>query len=167
MIEKAQQSATYGKTPNKKISLENKEEIQYPMNHDELIKPQFDAQSAVTLTLEPLERQRRDDANAAGANASGTSVPGQVTQDASLKEAEQQRGFCSSDSVVETESEDKSRRNCQQKDNDDYYTDERIAEWVLSVNSSLFKRGNYEEEQAKEPVEEQDVTTIKIVYSGE
>ncbi|GLD56373.1 uncharacterized protein AKAME5_000872500 [Lates japonicus] len=97
-----------------------------------------------------------------------------VKHDASLCEAGQQRGFCSRDSAIETESEcseDRGHMERLKEDNDDddddeYYTDQRITEWVLKVNSSLFTTGNDELKSIK-PAEEQDQATIKIIYTGD
>jgi len=78
------------------------------------------------------------------------------------------RGFCSDDSAAETESEDCEERRhpewLEEGSDDEYYTDQRITEWVLRVNSSLFSTGNNDRRSLK-PADEQDVATIKIIYS--
>ncbi|KAK2891463.1 hypothetical protein Q8A73_017128 [Channa argus] len=93
-----------------------------------------------------------------------------VKLDATVCEARQQRGFCSNDSAIETESEgseDKGHLEILKEDSDDeYYTEQRITEWVQKVNSSFFTTGNDELKSLK-PAEEQDVATIKIIYTGD
>uniref|UniRef100_A0A0E9T0T1 Uncharacterized protein n=1 Tax=Anguilla anguilla TaxID=7936 RepID=A0A0E9T0T1_ANGAN len=48
---------------------------------------------------------------------------------------------------------------------EEYYTHQRIAEWVLKVNASLFSPSS-ESMMTISPGEEQD-TAIKIVYEGD
>lgn len=138
-----------------------------------LIKQTFDGQPAATLTPAPVEppvRQKKNDAADPGANDSSTMMPVRVKHDASLCEAGQQRDFCSDDSAIETESEDSEDKGhlgrLTEDSDDEYYTNQRITEWVRQVNSSLFSTGDDELKNSK-PVEEQDVTTIKIIYSGD
>lgn len=138
-----------------------------------LIKQTFDVQPGASLTQAPVDpplRHKKNDANDPGVNDRSTALPVKVKHDASLCKEKQQRVFCSDDSAIETESgvsEDKGRPERLTEDNDDeYYTDQRIAEWVLKVNSSLFSTGNDEMKSSK-PAEEQDVATIKIIYTGD
>lgn len=90
--------------------------------------------------------------------------------DARLSDPKQQKNLCSSDSAVETESEGSSNKDGPQTlkegGDDDYYNDQRIGEWILKVNSSLFSKRNKE---ITEPTHarEHDITTIKIMYIGE
>lgn len=139
----------------------NKAAIQDSDTRSRLIKRTFDGQPAATstsATADPPIRQKSD---------SRTMMPIRAKHDASLCEARRQRDFCSDDSAIETESEgseDKGR--LERLSDDEYYTDQRITEWVLKVNSSLFSTGNDELKRSK-PSEEQDVATIKIIYSGE
>lgn len=138
-----------------------------------LIKQTCDAQPDASLTpasVDPLVQQKKNDASDPGANDSSIMMPVRVKHDARLREARQQRDFCSDDSAIETESggsEDKGRPERLEDDSDDeYYTDQRITEWVLKVNSSLFSTG-HDEMKSSEPAEEQDVATIKIIYAGD
>lgn len=159
---------------NKKISVyhvaANKADTQYPTTHGRLIKQSFDAQPAVTLIpapVNPSERLKENDASDPGANAKRTMMPDRVKHDAILHEVRQQRGFCSDDSAIETESGDRSNSDRLKEDSDDdYYTDQKITEWVLKVNSTFFSTGNDKVDRYK-PIEEQDMATIKIVYSGD
>lgn len=151
----------------------NNAAVQDSETSSRLIKQTFDGQPAATLTpapVDPLLRQKQNDASDPGANDSSTMMPVRVKHDASLGKARQQRDFCSDDSAIETESEgseDKGRLERLKEDSDDeYYTNQRITEWVLKVNSSLFSVGNDELKSSK-PAEEQDVATIKIIYSGD
>ena len=85
--------------------------------------------------------------------------------------AGQQRALCWDDSDAETESQC-SEGSVTWKDshwieeNDEYYTSQRIAEWVIKVNSTLFNttKENFE---SLIPAEEQDISTIKIIYDGD
>lgn len=129
-----------------------------------LIKRTFDGQPAATstsATVDPPIRQKTD---------SRMMMPIRAKHDASLCEARRQRDFCSDDSAIETESEGSEDKGCLERlredSDDEYYTDQRITEWVLKVNSSLFSTGDDELKKSK-PAEEQDVATIKIIYSGE
>lgn len=90
--------------------------------------------------------------------------------DARLSDPKQQKNLCFSDSAVETESEGSSNKDGPQTlkegGDDDYYNDQRISEWILKVNSSLFSKGNKE---ITEPThaQEHDIATIKIMYIEE
>lgn len=90
--------------------------------------------------------------------------------DARFSDPKQQKNLCSSDSAVETESEGSSNkdgpRTLKEGGDDDYYNDQRIGDWILKVNSSLFSKGNKE---IAEPTRahEHDTATIKIMYIGE
>lgn len=90
--------------------------------------------------------------------------------DARLSDPKQQKNLCSSDSAVETESEGSSNKDGPQTlkegGDDDYYNDQRIGEWILKVNSSLFSKGNKEITESTH-AQEHDITTIKIMYIGE
>lgn len=150
----------------------NKPAVQDFETRSRLIKRTVDGQPAATSTpvhADPTARQKND-ASDPGASDSGTKMPVRAKHDASHCEARQQRDFCSDDSAIETESqgsEDKGRPERLKEDsNDEYYTDQRIAEWVLKVNSSLFLPGNDQLKSSK-PAEELDEATIKIIYSGD
>ncbi len=169
---KVNQSDKYNKI-SVALAAGNKSAVQDSQTCSRLIKRTFDGQPAATLTraaVDPLLQQKKNDASDPGAKDSSTVMPAGVKHDASLCKARQQRDFCSDDSAIETESEgseDKGRPERLKKDSDDeYYTDQRITEWVLKVNSSLFSTGNDELNNSK-PAEEQDVATIKIIYSGD
>lgn len=138
------------------------------------IKLTFDGQPAATLvpvsTESPVPRKKNDTSDPAVSNST-TMMPVKVEHDAAVCDARQQRGFHFSDSAIETESEgsgDKGRleRLMEESEDDEYYTNQRIREWVLKVNSCLFATGNDEIKDLK-PVKEQDVATIKIIYSGD
>lgn len=90
--------------------------------------------------------------------------------DASLSDPKQQRNLCFSDSAVETESESSSNKDGPQTpkegSDDEYYNDQRIGEWILKVNSSLFSKENKEITEPTQ-AQEHDVATIKIMYKGE
>lgn len=155
------------------LTARNKAAVQDSMTSSRLIKRTFDGQPAATLTpalVDPPVRQKKNDASDPGANYSSMMMPVRVKHNTSLCEARQQQAFCSDDSAIETESEgseDKGRPERLTEDSDDeYYTDQRITEWVLKVNSSLFSTGN-DELKCSKPAEEQDVATIKIIYSGD
>lgn len=169
---KVNQSNKYNKI-SVALAAGNKSAVQDSQTCSRLIKRTFDGQPAATLTpaaVDPLLQQKKNDASDPGAKDSSTMMPVRVKHDASLCKAGQQRDFCSDDSAIETESEDsgdKGRPDRLKKDGDEeYYTDQRITEWVLKVNSSLFSTGNDELNNSK-PAEEQDVATIKIIYSGD
>lgn len=89
--------------------------------------------------------------------------------DARLSDPKQQRNLFFSDSAVETESDGSSNKDELQTPkeggDDEYYNDQRIGEWILKVNSSLFSKGNKE---ITDPThtQEQDIATIKIMYTG-
>lgn len=95
-----------------------------------------------------------------------------ATSTVSLRERPTQRRLCSNDTAIETESElsvAKGHLRVQEDSDDEeeeYYTEQKITEWILKVNSSLFSTGDYEQKPSK-PAEEQDVGTIKIIYSGD
>ncbi|CAL8318915.1 unnamed protein product [Merluccius merluccius] len=87
-----------------------------------------------------------------------------------LLKADPQRALWD-DSDAETESQgsqgNATWRNSRWLDeNDEYYTRQRIAEWVGKVNSTLFNTVK-ENLESLNPVEEQDTTTIKIIYDGD
>lgn len=154
------------------LAARNKAAVQDSETSSRLIKRTFDGLPAATLTPAPVDppvRQKKNDASDPGANYSSTMMPVRVKDNTSLCEARQQQAFCSDDSAIETESEGcegKGRPERLTEDSDDeYYTDQRITEWVLKVNSSLFSTGN-DELKCSKPAEEQDVATIKIIYSG-
>lgn len=137
------------------------------------IKWTFCGRPAATLTPAPVEppaQQRKNDTRDRGVSDSSTMMPVKVKHDATVCKETKQRGFHSSDSAIETESgdsEDKGHLERLNEDSDDeYYTDQRITEWVLKVNSSLFTTGDEELKGCKR-VEEQDVATIKIIYTGD
>ncbi|KAK1893411.1 Riboflavin-binding protein RibY [Dissostichus eleginoides] len=118
-------------------------------------------------TVDPTVRQKKYGVADPGANDSNTMMPVTVKPDARPTEARQQRDLCSDVSASETESECCGCLERLKEDSEDeYYTEQRITEWVLKVNSSLFSIGNDELKNSK-PVEEQDVTTIKIIYTGD
>ncbi len=138
-----------------------------------LIKRTFGGQPAETLTSAGDSLiQQKNDASGSGAKDSSTMMPVRAKHDASHCEARQQRDFSSDDSAIETESEGSEEKGRLERlkedrdDDDEYYTDQRIIEWVLTVNSSFFCEGSDEAKRSK-PLEEQDVATIKIVYRGD
>ncbi|KAJ3585946.1 hypothetical protein NHX12_012353 [Muraenolepis orangiensis] len=105
--------------------------------------------------------QKSDDACAAAAIETNTGR---------LK-AEPQRALCWDDSDVETESQCSEgngtwRNSHWLEENDEYYTYQKIAEWVGTVNSTLFNTSK-DNLESLHPVEEQDVSTIKIIYDGD
>lgn len=147
----------------------NKVAVQDPETCSRLTKQTVDGQPPATSP--PI--RHKTDTNGPGANDSSAMMPVRAKHDASLSKARQQRDFCSDNSAIETESEgspDKGRlerlREGSDDDDDEYYTERRITEWVLKVNSSLFSAGNDELTRSKR-AEEQDVATIKIIYSGD
>lgn len=118
----------------------------------------------------PAPTQTTPDTRSARADVGPVVMPLGVKHDASLPVTKEQRGFCSDDSAIETESEgsrDKRRLEGLEEEGseDEYYTEQRISEWVLRVNASLFSVGD--SDRTSQPVEEQDVATVKIVYSGD
>lgn len=132
-----------------------------------LIKKTLHVQPAAALDL--TIGQKKNDAADPSANDSSMMIPARVKHDASLCEARRQRDFCSDDSAIETEYQDSEDQGCAEslsEEDEEYYTDEKITEWVLKVNSSLFSMGN-DELSCSKPAEEQDVATIKIIYSGD
>lgn len=142
----------------------NKATIQDSETCSRLTKQTFDGQPPATS---PPIRHKNDN------NGPGASDGSGAKHDASLSKARQQRDFRSNDSAIETESEgspDKGRlerlREGSDDDDEEYYTEQRITEWVLKVNSSLFSAGS-DELTRSERAEEQDLATIKIIYSGD
>ncbi|KAK2825868.1 hypothetical protein Q5P01_020082 [Channa striata] len=125
-------------------------------------KEPLDGQPTATLTE---VQQKKNCTGDPRANESSTVMPVKVKLDAPVCEARQQRGLCSNDSAIETESEgseNKGRLERPKEDSDEeYYTDWRIAEWVQKVNSSFFATRNYEL-KCLNPADEQDVATMKI-----
>lgn len=134
------------------------------------------AVASVPASLGPSITRQRNDTSKPSANDSGVMMADGIQPGASFCETKQQRDFSSDDSAIETESqcsEDKDSPKtgkaslCPDED-DEYYTDQRIAEWVLKVNSSLFSSSNdYDELNSSSTVEEQDTATIKIIYNGD
>ena len=85
--------------------------------------------------------------------------------------AGQQRALCWDDSDVETESQCSEgsvtwRDSHWLEETDEYYTSQRIADWVVKVNSTLFNTTK-ENLGSIIPAEEQDISTIKIIYDGD
>lgn len=150
----------------------NKEAIRVSETRSRLIKQTFDGQPAATLTSAPVDSpiQQKNDASGPGASGGRTMMPIRTKHDASLCKTRQQRDFCSDDSAIETESGGSEDKGCLERlkddSDDEYYTDQRITEWVLTVNASLFSDGN-DDIKRSEPVQEQDIGTIKIVYRGD
>ncbi|CAJ1074161.1 hypothetical protein GBF38_021878 [Xyrichtys novacula] len=135
------------------------------------IQKTLDSEPAVKSTPAPVDPpvQQKNDTSVAGANEGCTMKP---KHDASLSKGLRLL-IRSNDSAIETESGlsvDKGRLERLQEDSNDeeeeYYTEQRITEWVLAVNSSFFYRGDHVQESLK-PTEEQDVATIKIIYNGD
>lgn len=170
---KANQESNMNNKISAAVAAGNRAAFIDPESRSRLIKRSFDGQPAAKLTpalVEPPVRQKKNDSCDPGASHSSTMAAVKVKHDASLCEARQQRGcFCSSDSAIETESEGSEGKGhtewLKDTDDDEYYTDQRITEWVLEVNDSLFPTGNDELKSSK-PAEEQDVATIKIIYTG-
>lgn len=144
----------------------NKADIQSSETGGGLIKQTFDGHPPATSP----PTQKTPDSHGPGADDRRTVMPVGAKHDASLPVTERQRDFCSDDSAIETQSEgsqDKGRLEGPEEGSDDeYYTEQRISEWVLKVNASLFSTGD-EDLTTSNPVEEQDVATVKIVYSGD
>lgn len=128
-----------------------------------LIKQGFHGHPPATSPSAPVDQMMgsKNDASGPGAKYSRTK------HDASLCKAGPQREFCFNDST-ETETESCPDKGCLERlnegSNNEYYNDQRITEWVLKVNSSFFSGNN--ELTGSKHVEEQDVATIKIMYSG-
>lgn len=144
----------------------NKADIQGSEAGGRLIKQTFDGHPPATSP----PTQKTPDSHGLGADDRRTVMPVGAKHDASLPMTKRQRDFCSNDSAIETESEgsqDKGRlEGPEEGSNDEYYTEQRISEWVLKVNASLFSTGD-KDPTTSNPVEEQDVATVKIVYSGD
>lgn len=126
-----------------------------------LIKHTSDHQPAPVMTPEPL-----DTIDPVDTGGHMTMMSGRVKHDAGVCDPRHQRELCSDDSAIETESEDFEGHPGGKDSDDEYYTEQRITEWVLKVNSSLFSKHNDDTKSSK-PVEEQDVGTIKIIYRGD
>lgn len=121
---------------------------------------------------ERLEQQKKSDDITGVDGGRTTTMPVIVKDDGgACEERRRQREFCSDDSAAETLSEDSEVRGhaetLEEDDggDDEYYSEQRITEWILQVNSSLFSTGNTQ--RGAEPAEERDVATIKIIYSGD
>lgn len=141
---------------------ENKAAAQQSETGSRLIKQTFDGHR-------PAPAQTTPDPRGPTADAGPVVLPLGVKHDASLPVTKEQRDFCSDDSAIETESEGSQDKGCLEgleEEEDEYYTEQRISEWVLRVNASLFSVGDGDRTTSK-PVEEQDVATVKIVYSGD
>lgn len=159
------------------LNRSTKDTIQNPDTRSRLdcTKGTFGAQPAVASSFSPtnpLVRQRRNDVSNPSANYSGVMTE-RLKHDASLCETKQQRDFYSDDSAIKTESQYSEDKDTIKTGIDslcpndaDYYTDQRIAEWVLKVNSTLFSSSD-DEMHSVNSVEEQDIATIKIIYEGE
>ncbi|CAB1421371.1 unnamed protein product [Pleuronectes platessa] len=120
----------------------NKAAFLDPESHSRLLKGSFDGQPAAALIPPPVEsplRQKNNDSSDPGA----------------------------SHDTIETESEDSEdkghRERVKDDDDDEYYTDQRITEWVLKVNSSLFTMGDDELTNSKH-AEEQDTPMVMRGY---
>lgn len=150
----------------------NKAAFQSSETCNRLNKQAFDGHPPATLPSAPVDPliRNKNDGCGPGTTDGSASMPVMAKHDASLSERRQQREFCSDDSAIETESEHSLDKGCLERTKDDsdeeYYTDQRITEWVLKVNSSLFSTESDELTRSKY-AEEQDVATIKIIYSGD
>lgn len=150
----------------------NKAAFQGSETCNRLNKQAFDGHPPATSPSAPVDPliRNKNDACGPGTTDGSVSMPVTAKHDASLSETRQQREFCSDDSAIETESEHSLDKGCLERTKDDgdeeYYTDQRITEWVLKVNSSLFLTESNELTRSKH-TEEQDVATIKIIYSGD
>lgn len=130
--------------------------------------------AAIQLASQPHQPLPSVPANAAIWPKKDISGPGSNHRggehDASLSDPKQQRNLCFGDSAAETESESSSNKDGPQTpkegSDDEYYNDQRIGEWILKVNSSLFSKGNKEITEPTQ-AQEHDVVTIKIMYNGE
>ncbi|KAL3968306.1 small subunit ribosomal protein S18e [Sarotherodon galilaeus] len=120
---------------------------------------------------ERLEQQKSDDIIGVDGGRATTMLVTVKDDGGACEERRQQREFCSNDSAAETLSEDSEVRGHvetpEEEDggDDEYYSEQRITEWILQVNSSLFSTGNTQ--RGAESAEERDVATIKIIYSGD
>lgn len=119
----------------------------------------------------PAPAQTKPETRSPRADVGPVVMPLGVKHDASLPVTKEQRGFCSDDSTIETETEGSEDKGClegleEEGSDDEYYTEQRISEWVLRVNASLFSVRD-SGPTTSQPVEEQDVATVKIVYSGD
>lgn len=154
-----------GKSNKISAPFENKAAAQQSETGSGLIKQTFDGHLPAPAQATPEPRSTRAD------GVPVVVMPLGVKHDASLPVTKEQRDFCSDDSAIETESEssrDKGRLEGlgEEGSDDEYYTEQRISEWVLRVNASLFSVGDGVL-TTPYPVEEQDVGTVKIVYSGD
>lgn len=132
-----------------------------------------DAQPDAPLTPAPVDspgQQKKNDATDPGITDSTPMTLVGVKRNTSLCKARQQRDYCFSDSAIETESRSSEDEGYTERLKEDraveYYTDQRIRDWVLKVNASFFSTGNDTTKSSK-TAEEQDVTTIKIIYEGD
>ena len=116
--------------------------------------------------LELIIRQQRTDTSNPSANDSGVVLASPYNR---LTDC------FSDDSAFETESQSSEDEGlpkigtasiCLDEDDEEYYTDRRIAEWVSKVNLSLFSTTNDKLNRSR-PVDEQDISTIKIIYNGD
>jgi len=106
-----------------------------------------------------------------GPQKSDVCTTGDVETNTGNLKAEPQRALCWDDSDVETESQCSEgnvtwRTSHWLEESDEYYTCQRIVEWVVKVNSTLFNTSK-ENCESVSPVEEQDISTIKIKYDGD
>lgn len=144
--------------------LENRAAAQQSKTGSGLIKQTFGGHL-------PAPAQTTPDPRGPTADVGPVVMPLGLKHDASLPVTKEQRDFCSDDSVIETESEGSQDKGCLEGlegevGDDEYYNEQRISEWVLRVNANLFSVGDSDVTTSK-PVEEQDVATVKIVYSGD
>lgn len=154
-----------GKSNEISAAFENKAAAQQLEAGSGLIKQTVDGHLTAPAQTTPEPRGPRADGGPV------VVMPLEVKHDAGLAMTKEQRDFCSDDSAIETESEgsrDKGRLEVlgAEGSDDEYYTEQRISEWVLRVNASLFSVGDGHLTTSN-PVEEQDVATVKIVYSGD
>lgn len=145
-------------------TFENKVAAQQSETGSGLIKQTFDGQL-------PAPAQTKPDPCGPRGDGGSVVMPLEVKHDTSLLMTKEQRDFCSDDSAIETESEGPRDKGIlevleEEGSNDEYYTEQRISEWVLRVNASLFSVGD-SDLTTSHSVEEQDVATVKIVYSGD
>ncbi|KAG7509894.1 hypothetical protein JOB18_007525 [Solea senegalensis] len=95
--------------------------------------------------------------------------PGPAPVEPSAAEHDVRRAFPEyqdSEDIGQTERLNDEDEDEDDDDDDEYYTEQRITDWVLKVNTSLFTTGT-DELRSWKPAEEQDVSTIKIIYSGD
>lgn len=154
-----------GKSNKISAPFENKAAAQQSKTGSGMIKQTFHGHLPAPAQTTPDDTSTRADGGPV------VVMPLGVKHDASLPVTKEQRDFCSDDSAIETESEgsrDKGRLEGlgEEGNADEYYTEQRISEWVLRVNASLFSVGDGVL-TTPYPVEEQDVGTVKIVYSGD